>query len=124
MQVFNMSFSAHADSKGIMELLMHLEPKNVFLVHGEKQKMKVLAENVRQKIGVPCYYPPNHSVTVIETDPKMEILISTSLIKAKNFEFQQHDQITSQSNQNITLHDVAIKCQETQTGQKIEIIEA
>ena len=44
MQVFNMSFSAHADSKGIMELLTHLEPKNVMLVHGEKQKMKVLAE--------------------------------------------------------------------------------
>lgn len=46
MEVYNMSFSAHADSKGIMELLNHLEPKNVYLVHGEKQKMKVLAENV------------------------------------------------------------------------------
>ena len=46
MQVFNMSFSAHADSKGIMELLTHLEPKNVMLVHGEKQKMKILAESV------------------------------------------------------------------------------
>ena len=39
LKVFNMSFSAHADSKGIMELLTHLEPKNVFLVHGEKQRM-------------------------------------------------------------------------------------
>jgi integrator complex subunit 11 len=39
-----MSFSAHADSKGIMELLTHLEPKNVMLVHGEKQNMKILAE--------------------------------------------------------------------------------
>jgi len=36
MQVYNMSFSAHADSKGIIELLTHLEPKNVLLVHGEK----------------------------------------------------------------------------------------
>ena len=41
-RVFNMSFSAHADSKGILELLSHLEPKNVVLVHGEKEKMKVL----------------------------------------------------------------------------------
>ena len=40
MQVYNMSFSAHADSKGIMELLSHLEPKNVILVHGEKEKMR------------------------------------------------------------------------------------
>jgi integrator complex subunit 11 len=42
--VYNMSFSAHADSKGIMELLSHLEPKNVILVHGEKEKMKVLSK--------------------------------------------------------------------------------
>lgn len=42
-RVFNMSFSAHADSKGIMELLGHLEPKNVILVHGEKEKMKTLS---------------------------------------------------------------------------------
>lgn len=42
-RVFNMSFSAHADSKGIMELLNHLEPKNVILVHGEREKMKILA---------------------------------------------------------------------------------
>ena len=42
-RVFNMSFSAHADSKGIMELLSFLEPKNVVLVHGEKEKMRQLS---------------------------------------------------------------------------------
>jgi integrator complex subunit 11 len=67
MQVFNMSFSAHADSKGIMELLTHLEPRNVYLVHGEKQKMKILAETVSHKLRVPCHFPPNHSLTVIQT---------------------------------------------------------
>ena len=67
LQVFSMSFSAHADSKGIMELLTHLEPKNVLLVHGEKQKMKVLAENVETKLQVPCFYPPNHSCIEIPT---------------------------------------------------------
>jgi integrator complex subunit 11 len=43
-KVYNMSFSAHADSKGIMELLTHCEPKNVILVHGEKEKMNVLKD--------------------------------------------------------------------------------
>ena len=75
-QVYNMSFSAHADSKGIMELLTHLKPKNVFLVHGEKAKMKVLSDTVKEQLGIPCYYPPNHSVTVIETEPKVDLLIS------------------------------------------------
>ncbi len=43
LRIYNMSFSAHADSKGIMELLSHLESKNVMLVHGEKEKMRVLS---------------------------------------------------------------------------------
>lgn len=42
MKVKNMSFSAHADAKGIMQLIKHLEPKNVMLVHGEKVKIGLL----------------------------------------------------------------------------------
>ena len=42
-RIFSMSFSAHADAKGIMELLNHLEPSNVVLVHGEKEKMRILS---------------------------------------------------------------------------------
>ena len=70
-KVYNMSFSAHADSKGIMELLSHLEPKNVILVHGECQKMKILAQQIKETLKVPCFYPPNHSVTKIVTEPKI-----------------------------------------------------
>lgn len=36
MKVKNMSFSAHADAKGIIQMIKHLQPKNVMLVHGEK----------------------------------------------------------------------------------------
>lgn len=39
MKVKNMSFSAHADAKGILQLIKHLQPKNVMLVHGEKVKV-------------------------------------------------------------------------------------
>ena len=35
-----MSFSAHADAKGIIQLVKHLQPKNVMFVHGEAMKMK------------------------------------------------------------------------------------
>ena len=38
-QVVNLSFSAHADVKGIMHLIQMAEPRNVLLVHGEKGKM-------------------------------------------------------------------------------------
>ena len=60
MRIYSMSFSAHADSKGIMELLSYLEPKNVVLVHGEKDKMKFLSEQIKEELNVPCFYPPNH----------------------------------------------------------------
>jgi integrator complex subunit 11 len=39
-----MSFSAHADAKGIIQLIKHLQPKNVMFVHGEGSKMKILAK--------------------------------------------------------------------------------
>jgi len=35
----NLSFSAHVDSKGIMQLIQQIEPRNVMLVHGEKDRM-------------------------------------------------------------------------------------
>jgi integrator complex subunit 11 len=38
-KVKHLSFSAHADAKGIMQIIHQVEPKNVLLVHGEKGKM-------------------------------------------------------------------------------------
>ena len=39
LKVQYLSFSAHADAKGIMQLIAQACPKNVVLVHGEKAKM-------------------------------------------------------------------------------------
>lgn len=47
MKVCNMSFSAHADAKGILGLIRHCQPKNVVFVHGELKKMEILAETVK-----------------------------------------------------------------------------
>jgi integrator complex subunit 11 len=84
-----MSFSAHADSKGIMELLTHLEPKNVILVHGEKDKMRQLQHKIKEQLKVPCFYPPNYSVTKIVTEPKIDIAISSNLINRINLIYQE-----------------------------------
>lgn len=88
MQVYNMSFSAHADSKGIMELLSHLEAKNVILVHGEKEKMRQLSLKIKEQLQVPCFYPPNYSVTKIVTEPKVMVYISASLVNRINQMYQ------------------------------------
>jgi integrator complex subunit 11 len=46
LQVEYMSFSAHADAKGIMQLISNCEPKNVVLVHGEGGKMDFLRNQI------------------------------------------------------------------------------
>jgi len=47
-----MSFSAHADAKGIMQLIQYCEPQNVLLVHGEGAKMEFLKHKIQQVIFV------------------------------------------------------------------------
>ena len=47
MAVEYMSFSAHADAKGIMQLIRYCEPRNVMLVHGEAAKMEFLCNKIQ-----------------------------------------------------------------------------
>lgn len=49
MQVEYMSFSAHADAKGIMQLVGQAEPESVLLVHGEAKKMEFLKQKIEQE---------------------------------------------------------------------------
>ncbi|KAG0572445.1 hypothetical protein KC19_VG095700 [Ceratodon purpureus] len=58
-QIQQLSFSAHTDAKGIMDLVRHVAPKNVVLVHGEKPKMIVLKNKISTDLGIPCYDPAN-----------------------------------------------------------------
>ena len=54
-----MSFSAHADAKGIMQLIQYCEPQSVLLVHGEAVKMEFLKQKIQQEFGIDCYMPAN-----------------------------------------------------------------
>lgn len=46
-----MSFSAHADAKGIMQLIRMAEPRNMLLVHGEAKKMEFLKDKIEQEFS-------------------------------------------------------------------------
>jgi len=82
-KVINLSFSAHADAKGIMQLIRHSEPKNVMLVHGEKGKMFFLKQKIIQKFQIPCFDPPNGTTVVIKTNYSLPIDLSLELIRVK-----------------------------------------
>ncbi|KFV79525.1 Integrator complex subunit 11 [Struthio camelus australis] len=81
MQVEYMSFSAHADAKGIMQLIRQAEPQNVLLVHGEAKKMEFLKQKIEQEFHVNCYMPANGETTTIFTNPSIPVDISLGLLK-------------------------------------------
>lgn len=85
LKVKNMSFSAHADSKGILNLLHHCEPENVVLVHGEKSKMEIFSEVVKETLKIPCFFPANFEdlyIPVKARDQSYPVALGKSLAPA------------------------------------------
>ncbi|GBE61245.1 cleavage and polyadenylation specificity protein, putative [Babesia ovata] len=60
-----LSFSAHADSAGIMRLIKQVQPKHLVLVHGEYDGMKKFAKHIAVEFGIPVSHPANgQTITV------------------------------------------------------------
>ncbi|XP_061780194.1 integrator complex subunit 11 [Nerophis lumbriciformis] len=81
LQVEYMSFSAHADAKGIMQLIRMAEPRNVLLVHGEAAKMQFLKGKIEQEFSVDCYMPANGETATVTTNPRVPVDMSLNLLK-------------------------------------------
>lgn len=76
-----MSFSAHADAKGIMQLISWCEPKNVMLVHGEAEKMDFLKTKIQHQFGIDCFKPANGETAIIHTQHNIPVDVSLPLLK-------------------------------------------
>ncbi|XP_061758829.1 integrator complex subunit 11 [Nerophis ophidion] len=81
LQVEYMSFSAHADAKGIMQLIRMAEPRNVLLVHGEAAKMQFLKGKIEQEFSVDCHMPANGETATVTTNPRVPVDMSLNLLK-------------------------------------------
>ncbi|KAI9309595.1 beta-lactamase-like protein [Cunninghamella echinulata] len=81
LQVRNLSFSAHADAKGIMQLIRHSEPRNVVLVHGERGQMDYLKSKIMKEFGIPCLNPANGMTIKIDTSLDIPARISSDILK-------------------------------------------
>ncbi|XP_065559430.1 integrator complex subunit 11-like isoform X1 [Artemia franciscana] len=75
-----MSFSAHADAKGIMQLIQYCQPKNVLLVHGEGKKMDFLKNQIQTELGIDCFMPANGETAVIKTALPVHAVIDQGLL--------------------------------------------
>ncbi len=81
LQVKNLSFSAHADAKGILQLIKQCDPRNVMLVHGEKAKMEFLQEKIKRECRIPCFSPANGETIIIDTPLSIPVDVSVDLLK-------------------------------------------
>jgi metallo-beta-lactamase family protein len=51
-------FSSHTDQKGLLEWLSYTQnPKKVFLIHGEREKMTVFQQKLKESLGFDAYIP-------------------------------------------------------------------
>lgn len=109
-----MSFSAHADAKGIMQIIKMTEPKNVMFVHGEAAKMEFLAKKVQKDMGLPCFTPANGETVNISCPPQIKVKIESDLarkiMKRSLNRASFHAALVNDGNELELLHpDVAMK---------------
>eukprot|EP00873_Tetraselmis_striata_P036643 jgi/Tetstr1/456907/TSEL_043577.t1 len=75
-----LSFSAHADAKGIMRLVQQCGPRHVMLVHGEKAKMEFLSEKISKTFKLRVFMPPNGSTVTMRTSGAVPVDVSRRLV--------------------------------------------
>jgi len=81
-EVFYMSFSAHADQKGLLQLIKNIEPKNLVLIHGDYEAMKKFKETCQKQIKAKIIMPENkENVTFNECFKYEQIDMKRDLIK-------------------------------------------
>ncbi len=92
LMIKHLSFSAHADAKGIMQLIEQSGAKNVVLVHGEAGKMNVLKSLIESK-NIPCYSPANLETIVVQKTPIIKLSLDTSLLRNHSTEIEFNDEL-------------------------------
>ncbi|KAI8085189.1 beta-lactamase-like protein [Halteromyces radiatus] len=119
LQVRNLSFSAHADAKGIMQLIRHSEPRHVVLVHGERGQMDFLKSKIMKEFGIPCLNPANGVSINIETSMDIPGRISMDLLKThwRQQQYRQHHSIVEQQIKNHSSQSSILSMQQQQALQ-------
>ncbi|KAL3318445.1 Integrator complex subunit 11 [Cichlidogyrus casuarinus] len=83
MGVEYMSFSAHADARGIMQLIRHCCPQHVLLVHGEAAKMSFLKSRIERECELPCSFPANGEICHVPVKQHLSAYCPADLVQSK-----------------------------------------
>lgn len=88
-QIHIISFSAHTDAKGIMDLVKHVSPRHTVLVHGEKPKMTLLKARIFSELGIPSYDPMNNETVDIPSRHSVKVDVTKEFLR-KNMSMAKH----------------------------------
>lgn len=88
-QIHIISFSAHTDAKGIMDLVKHVSPRHAVLVHGEKPKMALLKARIFSELGIPSYDPMNNETVDIPSRHSVKVDVTKEFL-TKNMSMAKH----------------------------------
>eukprot|EP00249_Psilotum_nudum_P010719 c22718_g1_i1 orf=119-2434(-) len=91
-QIHHLSFSAHTDAKGIMDLIKHVGPRHVILVHGEKPKMAILKNKISSEFGIPCFDPANSETVEIPTQFVIKVDATKQFFKSSLHQMESQKQ--------------------------------
>ncbi len=75
MRVNKVSFSAHADNKGIVRLIKHLNPQYLIFVHGDKKRMTELGQWVTENLRIETHCPKNFEVLRLTVEPGKTVIL-------------------------------------------------
>ena len=102
-EVFYMSFSAHADQKGLLQLVNNIEPKNLVLVHGDFEAMKKFKETCQKQINAKIIMPENkENVTFNECFKYEQIGMKRDLVKI----IESLEKVKSNKNKSININSI------------------
>eukprot|EP01025_Chloroclados_australasicus_P012935 TRINITY_DN16186_c0_g1_i1.p1 TRINITY_DN16186_c0_g1~~TRINITY_DN16186_c0_g1_i1.p1 ORF type:complete len:420 (+),score=43.28 TRINITY_DN16186_c0_g1_i1:121-1380(+) len=95
-------FGNHADLKGLLQCAEVVDPKQIVLVHGDRQKMPFLAEQIQELIGIPCGMPDNGQTIIYDFENSVQKVCNNNgqvvqQIQIKAHEVQQRVEVSSQA---------------------------
>ena len=83
MSIKNVSFSAHADAKGIINLLRNIDPDEVIFVHGDKHKMATFKPLVEEQLKRKVHMPANHAPLLIRAAKTKQVRLNERLASSE-----------------------------------------
>ena len=106
-RIETISFSAHADRRGLEWLIGQVGPRNVALVHGYKEKMLSFRPKIVKRFGISAFAPDNGECIRLRAAMTCSVLVSPSVIKSAKLSQDIFNDVSGPSTDNDQKQDAS-----------------